>query len=174
MKFLKPSKVKGREVIFVEGHNNGKLIAHEGSGLIKHITARLDPEGSMAMRGNRYPIYEAGIENLVFRLIEKGNRDKQIGDVEVKFYENTKINKRNCMLIQVTHPNKRPEYDFHICRVFIDTELNVPIRYSAYGWPAKEGGKPTLQEEYTYLNLALNIGLTDSDFDPKNGSYSFK
>ena len=174
MKFLKPSKVKDREVIYVEGQNNGKLIAHEGTGMLKHITARLDPNGAMAMRGNRYPIYEAGIENLVFRLIEKGNRDKEIGDYEVKFYENTKINKRKCMLIQVTHPNKRPEFDFHICRVFIDTELNVPIRYAAYGWPEEEGGKPTLEEEYTYLNMNLNPGYTDADFDPENGKYSFK
>jgi len=174
MNFLKPSKVKGREVIFVEGQNAGKLVAHEGTGMFKHVTAKLDPEGMMAMRGNRYPIHQAGIENLVYRLIEKGNRDKEFGDVEVKFYEKTKINKRECMLIQVTHPNKRPEYDFHICRVFIDKELNVPIRYSAYGWPDHAGGKPKLEEEYTYLNLALNIGLTDSDFDPKNGSYKFR
>ncbi|MDG2013719.1 MAG: DUF1571 domain-containing protein, partial [Pirellulaceae bacterium] len=120
MKFMKPSSMKGREVIWVEGRNNNKLTAHEGTGVLKHITASLDPEGSMAMKGNRYPIYEAGIENLVFRLIEKGQRDKEIGDANVKFYENIKINGRKCTLIQVKHPESRPEYDFHICRVFID------------------------------------------------------
>jgi hypothetical protein len=174
MKFLKPSKVKGREVIWVEGRNDGKLIAHEGTGMFKHITAKLDPDGAMAMRGNRYPVYEAGIENLVFRLIEKGNRDKQLGDAEVKFYEGTKINGRRCTLIQVKHPENRPEYEFHICRVFIDDELNVPIRYSAYDWPEQEGGKPALMEEYTYLNLALNINLTEDDFNPDNGNYKFR
>lgn len=174
MKFKKPSKLKGQEVIFVEGRNNDKLIAHQGSGMFKHITAHLDPNGMMAMKGNRYPIYEAGIENLVFRLIEKGQRDKELGDAEVKFYEDTTINKRKCMLIQVKHPNKRPEYEFYICRVFIDKELGVPVRYSAYGWPEKEGGKPTLQEEYTYLDLSMNVGLTDEDFNPKNGNYDFR
>lgn len=174
MKFLKPSSFKGREVIWVEGRNDGKLIAHEGTGLIKHITARLDPDGSMAMKGNRYPIYEAGLENLVFRLIEKGERDKELGGFDVKFYDETKINGRKCMLIQVTHPEKRPEYDFHICRVFIDSELNVPVRYSAYDWPKKEGGKPALMEEYTYLNIALNVGLSDSDFDPNNSEYNYR
>lgn len=173
MKFLKPSAVKDREVIWVENHNDGKLIAHEGSGMIT-MTVRLDPDGFIAMRGNRYPIYECGIENLVYRLIEKGERDKALGDATVKFYEETKINGRACTLIQVTHPEKRPEYDFHICRVFIDKELQVPIRYAAYGWPETEGGKPTLEEEYTYLNMKLNVGLTDADFNPDNPNYDFK
>ncbi len=174
MNFTRPNSIAGREVIFVKGHNDGKLIAHEGKGLIGNITAHLDPDGMLAMKGQRYPIYEAGIENLVYRLIEKGQRDKTLGDAEVKFFEDVKINKRACTLIQVTHPKKRPEYDFYICRVFIDKELNVPIRYAAYGWPEKKGGKPTLEEEYTYLNMKLNVGLTDADFNHENPKYNYK
>ena len=149
------------------------MTAHEGTGLLKHITADLDPDGTMAMRGNRYPIYEAGIENLTFRLIEKGQRDKEIGDAEVKFFNKIKINGRECTLIQVKHPTERKEYDFHICRVFIDKELNVPVRYAAYDWPEEKGNKPALMEEYTYLNMKLNQGLTDADFDRNNSKYNF-
>jgi hypothetical protein len=58
--------------------------------------------------------------------------------------------------------------------VFIDDELQVPIRYAAYGWPETEGGKPTLEEEYTYLDVALNVGLTSADFDPSNPAYDFE
>lgn len=173
MKFMKPANIKGREVLWVEGRNGNKLTAHEGTGLLKHITADLDPNGSMAMRGNRYPISEAGIENLTYRLIEKGQRDKEIGDAKVKFFNKIKINGRECSLIQVQHPEARPEYDFHICRVFIDKELNVPVRYAAYDWPEEEGGKPALMEEYTYLNMKLNQGLTDADFDRNNEEYNF-
>ena len=174
LKFQKPTDVAGREVIWVENQNSGNLIAHEKPGtLIGKIRASLDPDGMMAMRGNRYPIYEAGIENLVARLIEKGERDKQLGDAEVKFYEDTKINGRSCTLIQVTHPERRPEYEFHVCRVFIDNELQIPIRYAGYGWPREEGGKPTLEEEYTYLDVKLNVGLTEEDFNPDNDAYQF-
>ena len=173
MKFMKPANIKGREVLWVQGRNSDKLTAHEGTGLLKHITADLDPNGSMAMRGNRYPIYEAGIQNLTYRLIEKGQRDKEIGDAEVKFFNKIKINGRECKLIQVKHPEARKEYDFHICRVFIDKELRVPVRYAAYDWPAKKGDKPALMEEYTYLNMKLNPGLTDADFDRNNSEYNF-
>ena len=32
MYFLKPTNIKGREVIYVEGNNSNKLVAHEGAG----------------------------------------------------------------------------------------------------------------------------------------------
>ncbi len=35
------------------------------------------------------------------------------------------------------------------------------------------GGQPQLLEEYTYLNVKLNVGLTDADFDDKNPEYNF-
>jgi hypothetical protein len=51
--------------------------------------------------------------------------------------------------------------------------LNIPIRYVAYDWPAREGAKPEVLEEYNYLDLKVNVGLTDADFDPRNPSYNF-
>ena len=35
-------------------------------------------------------------------------------------------------------------------------------------WPETPGGEPPLEEEYTYLDVELNVGLKDSDFDPDN------
>lgn len=68
-----------------------------------------------------------------------------------------------CTVLTVTHPVARPYFDFHIAQIFIDDELNVPIRYCAYSWPTSPGGEPVLLEEYTYQNLKTNIGLTDAD-----------
>ena len=74
------------------------------------------------------------------------------------------------------HPQPRPYYDFYVARIFIDDEFNVPVRYAAYTWPATPGSEPgndELIEEYTYLKLELNVGLTDKDFDPANPDYKF-
>ncbi len=81
--FLKPEDMKGREVIFVRGQNDDKMIAHERRDSFKGKFGSLwlRPDGSMAMQGNRYPITEIGLETLVVRLIEKGTRDKQNGAV---------------------------------------------------------------------------------------------
>ncbi|MEQ8786958.1 MAG: DUF1571 domain-containing protein [Pirellulaceae bacterium] len=173
LKFLKPAEMAGRECIWVEGANENKLFGHEVPGIKNVFTIRLDPTGWFAMKGNRYPITEAGIETLTTRLIEKGERDRKRGECDVKFYKGAKINGRVCTLLQVTHPVKRPYFDFHLAQIFIDDELQVPVRYAAYLWPETPGGKPVLEEEYTYLNLNLNVGLTDEDFNYKNPAYKF-
>lgn len=172
MRFVDPSAVKGREVIWVEGRNNDQMVAHD-TGLRGLIRVNLDPEGRMAMNGNRYPIYEAGLENLVVKLIEKAERDRKAGDCEVEFFQGAEINGRECTVIQVTHPEKREPYDFHMARVYIDNEYQVPIRYAAFSWPKTKGGSPVLEEEYTYLNLKVNVGLTEKDFDPDNPEYDY-
>jgi hypothetical protein len=174
LRFLKPESVKGQECLWVEGKNNGKLIGHQGGrlgGLTPSIW--LDPVGPIAMRGNRYPITEMGVENLVMKLIEKGERDRKQGECEVKFYEDAKINKRPCLLIEVKHPVQRDYFDFHIAQIYLDKELNVPVRYAAYTWPEAEGGEPLLLEEYTYVNVKVNVGFTDADFNDHNKEYGF-
>lgn len=173
--FLKPENIKGREVIYVKGHNDGKLIAHEPSNSLlgKFGSVWLRPDGAMAMKGNRYPITELGMETLVRRLIEKGERDRKRGECDVIFRKGAKINGRVCTMLEVTHPVPREYFDFHKARIFIDDELNIPIRYAAYNWPAQQGGRPQLTEEYTYTQVKLNVGLTDHDFDPENTDYRF-
>lgn len=165
--FLKPTNIKGREVIYVEGQNNGKMVAHEG-GLLRIAPAVwLHPTGPIAMRGQLYPITDIGIETLIDKLIEKGERDRKRGECEVEFIKGAKINGRVCTVLQVKHPTPRPWFDFHIARIFIDDELQLPIRYAAYTWPKAEGDKPVLLEAYTYLNLKLNVNLKNSDFNHK-------
>jgi hypothetical protein len=173
--FLKPEGVKGREVIYVHGRNDDKLIAHEPSSSLlgKFGSVWLRPDGMMAMKGNRYPITEIGMETLVVRLLETGERDRQRGEVQVQFRKGAKINGRVCTMLEVIHPVERPYFDFHKAQIFIDDELNIPIRYAAWTWPVREGGEPVLEEEYTYLQVKLNQGLTDKDFDPENPDYKF-
>ncbi|MEO2023322.1 MAG: DUF1571 domain-containing protein [Pirellulaceae bacterium] len=174
MYFVKPASVAGREVVYVAGRNKGKLCAHEGGTKGRLIpSVWLAPNGVLAMKGQRYPLSEIGIENLVAKLIERGLRDRTRNECEVEFRRGAKINGRECTIIQVTHPHRRPYFDFHIARIFIDNEYNVPIRYAAFDWPKAAKAKPEVVEEYTYLNLKINVGLTDEDFDTKNPKYNF-
>ena len=172
LKFNSPSSSKGREVIWIEGTNNNQLIAHEG-GFKNFLRMNLDPEGTIAMMGNRYPITGIGMIRLVEKLIEKGSRDRELGPCIVQIIENEKVGDRPCRLIQVTHPKLEKGMDFHIAQIFFDTERMIPLRYAAFGWPKKEGDAPPLEEEYTYLNVKLNVGLTAEDFNPDNPKYSY-
>jgi len=173
MYFLGPPKLKGQEVVYVEGQNNGNIFAH-GTGLrAKFGTVSLKPTGVVAMRGQRYPITELGIKNLIRRLLEVGQQDAQYGECEVKFLKGAKIKDRQCTCIQVVHPVPRRNFLFHLARIFVDDEFNMPIRYEAYDWPKTAGDPPELIEEYTYMDLKLNNGFTDADFDIRNPNYRF-
>lgn len=174
LNFRKPEFVAGREVIYVEGHNNGKLIAHEGGFKGRFIpTVYLTPTSTLAMRNCKYPITEIGIKKLTAMLIEKGVRDRKAGPCKVRILRGAKVKSRVCTCIEVRHDERRPVYDFHMARIFLDNELKVPIRYEAYGWPESEGADPPLLEEYTYMKMRLNVGLTDKDFSEKNPKYNY-
>jgi len=171
--FLKPTAVKGREVIFVENKNDGNLFAHEGGMKRMLGTHSLEPTGYLAMAGQRYPLTDIGIENLVVKLIERGEKDKRHGACNVELVPGAKVGGRACSIIQVTHPVQQSHFEFHIAQIFMDDEWKIPVRYAAYNWPKTAGSEPEVIEEYTYQNLKFNVGLTDADFDVKNKDYNF-
>lgn len=172
--FKKPASMKGREVIYVDGQNGGKLIAHEGGFKSRFLpTVSLDPTSALAMRNQRYPITEIGLRTLTERLIEKGERDRALGPCKVRILRGAKVGNRTCTCIEVRHDDRKPQFDFHVARIFVDDEHQLPIRYEAFEWPTRPGGKMQLIEEYTYMDLVLNVGLTNSDFDRNNSRYNF-
>ncbi|ADB17532.1 protein of unknown function DUF1571 [Pirellula staleyi DSM 6068] len=175
MRFVKPKGVEGREVIWVEGQNNNKLKAHEGGFLGSKLpSVWLDINGPLAMRGQLHPISDIGIENLILKLIEKGEADRAHEECVVEFTKGAKLNGRPCTVLTVRHPQQREHFEFHIAQVFLDDELGLPVRYAAYHWPTSPNDKmgPVL-EEYTYINIKTNVNLTDSDFSPDNPNYNF-
>ena len=178
MYFLGPERLRGQEAIFVEGKNNGNLLGH-GVGIRKIAgTVPLMPTGAMAMQGQRYPITEIGMLNLTKRLVEVAEMDKHFGECDVKFLRNAKIitgkEKRTVTCIQVVHPIPRKNFRFHRAMVYVDDELNLPVRYESYDWPDRPGGQPPLLEEYTYTDIKLNNGFTDLDFETTNPQYNFR
>jgi hypothetical protein len=178
LRFLAPAKIKGREVLYVNGQNDGELLARKGGERFSFVTMSLDPLGGSAMRGNRYPITEIGIKRLTQRLIELGQEsmrgDAAWRECRVQYFQQSKVGDRLCTCIQVEHPVRRDSLPSHLARIYLDDELQVPIRYEAYDWPTEPGGEPPLLEEYTYLNLKLNEGFTDKDFDRGNPAYGFR
>jgi hypothetical protein len=171
MFFLAPHK--GRECVYVAPpEGDGKLHARD-SGFRRRLGVfALEPDGRLAMAGQKYPITKLGIRNLTTELIQVASSDVNYGECEVRTAQ-TEIgpangDKRPVTLIEVTHPVPRKNFRFHKAQVFIDNELRVPIRYAASLWPENAGEQPPLEEAYTYLNLKLNNGFTDADFDPKS------
>lgn len=172
LRFLTPKSVAGREVLWVEGRDQNKMLVRE-AGLFGVIPLSLPPDGLLAMSGSRYPIWEIGFDVLINRMIEKGTRDRQIGECLVRVDRWVELDGRPCTLIAIEHPEFREGFDFQKAEIVIDDELNIPIHYAAYDFPEVEGGPPLLLEQYTYRDVVLDIEFTETDFDRNNPEYGF-
>lgn len=171
-KFQRPKK--GREAIYVEGRNGGKIIVHDvGLGKLIAGTMTLDPKGSMAMEENRHPVTEAGIGALIASVARHWSVELTPGESRVTFHKNLRVGNHPCTMIESVHPRKHPSYLFHMVKLYIDHEHGLPIRFEAYDWPKRPGAAPELVEEYSYLGLRTNVGLRDQDFDASNPQYSY-
>ncbi len=172
LKFHKP--IAGREAIWVEGENDGKVFVHDvGLGKLLAGTLSLDPRSRMAMEDCRHPITEAGIGHMINQLVEGWEAEMRHGETVVTIEKGANVGDRRCTMIESMHPKFHPSYVFHKVKVYIDQEHGLPIRFEAYDWPRRPGEPARLLEEYSYMNLKLNVGLRDHDFDPSNRSYSF-
>jgi len=171
-KFLQPNA--GREAIFVQGRNNNKILAHDvGLGRIVAGTMHLDPKGDMAMEENRHPVTEAGLGAMIDTVKRRWDHDLRPGESIVTIHPQVKVGDRPCLMVETLHPRSSPGLLFYKVKFYVDKELGLPIRFEAYDWPKHPGDEPLLMEEYTYMNLRLNVGLKDKDFDHNNRQYSY-
>ena len=172
LKFVAPDSSAGQEVIWVDGWNDGNLVAHL-TGWQNVMRIYLEPESTIAMRNSLHPIMDIGFRNLLAKVLEKGKQSRERSKCEVKVKRNIQIEGRKCVMLEVKHPVKQDDLEFHIARIYLDQELEIPTAYEGFTWPEEQGGEPVLQEKYFYTNLKLNVGLQDIDFDPSNADYSF-
>jgi hypothetical protein len=175
LKFLAPSSVEGREVLYVTGQNDGDMFVRKGGKRFAFVTLQMKPDSEIAMQENRYPVTEFGFENLVRRLIEVAKEDIALNvDADVQFFNDAKVDGRSCTGIKVTHTTYDSRQRFHSATVFLDNEYRVPIHFEAYDWPHEVGTSPVLLEKYTYRDIKLNVGYGNADFDRANPDYRLR
>ena len=182
MRFIEPPWSAGKEAIYAEGKNDGKLLGHT-TGLTGKLTGTLplDPKGFLAMRGSRDAITGAGMKSLVEKLIELGETPGLLDGCTVGFDEQATVDERPCTCIEISMPKpksrskrkRKTDSTLAIAKIFVDHEWNVPVRFETHEWPDDREAEPQLVEQYTYLQLKFNQGLTDFDFDKTNPEYSF-
>ncbi|WP_197525466.1 DUF1571 domain-containing protein [Pseudobythopirellula maris] len=169
MKFIQPTP--GQEALFVANQNEGNMVALASGWKRRLGKINLDPNGMVAMSGQRYPITRAGIRNLTESIIKIAENDSKYAECTVTHDHGARIDGRPVTMIEATHPIPRKNFRFHKAQFFFDQELRVPVAFVAYSWPTPQGGKPVLEEQYIYTNLSPNQGFTDADFSAENPAY---
>jgi len=163
----------GREILFVKGQNDNKLLAHEGSGLKSLVSVSLAIDAPMVRAENRHPITEIGMRNLIDKVIAQWEFEGQYGEATVQYFPDARIGGVSCPAIECMHPQPRRQFPFHLSRLYIDAQSNLPVRVENYAYPDAPGREPALVEEYTYVKVQTNVGLTNNDFSSKNPAYKF-
>ncbi|MCD6460229.1 DUF1571 domain-containing protein [bacterium] len=175
MKFMKPfciyykflEKDKGKEVIYVEGKNDNKLLGHLGGAISFFPICRwLKPNDPIAMMGNKYPITRSGIGNMIKGLVSQYELADKNGDLETFYMGIETLDGRRTHVIGRRLP-KKDKYACYLSITNIDIETKLPIRNISLDWDLN------ILEMYYYKDLKINQGLTDKDFDPNNSKYRF-
>ena len=159
---------EGREAVWVEGQNDGKLITRGGKGdfLLAGRQLRLDPQGALARARSRYTIDEAGldkmtafIEDIVQRL-ERGDTSNgtltYMGEVE-----RPELNKRLLEIKHMIPPKVHPAFPKGGIRYWYfdpQTHRLCMVRADSY-----EG---QFIEHFIFDRFITNPTLDQSDFDP--------
>ncbi len=170
-----PESKNGQEAIYVEGQNDGKLVAHAvGAGAFLG-TIKLNPEGWLAMMDNLHPITHIGLRNLVRQLLEMADKQRDYFlKCKITIIEDGELNGRPCRILDLRSPEPAADFRMAIARIYFDKEWQVPVRYEAFDFPpGDDQGEPILMERYTWSDLQFNVGLTDTDFDPNNPEYDY-
>jgi hypothetical protein len=169
VQYLSPRELRGRKALYVAGRNDGKMLVRVGAGRFRYLRLRLNPDSGVAKRESNYSITELGIDTIIERLLEQAESDVATDpggeNTVVSRFRDARVNDRLCKRIRIVHPRRQDGLVFHIADVYVDEELELPIRVAGYDWPDNEGGSALL-EEFTFTRLRINVGLTDEDFSP--------
>jgi hypothetical protein len=171
MQFVGPSEYEGRRVLFVEGQNEGKILARKGGDRFEYVVTKIDPNGENAKSESLLPITQSGFTPMLAELVAVLERhaaaDPSGTNTHVERIEGAKLDGRPCYAIRITHPRQQADLEFHTATIFIDSELHVPARIEKTDWPSPAADAPPLIAEYNYTNVQVNIGLKEQMFDPR-------
>jgi outer membrane lipoprotein-sorting protein len=174
VKYKKPSHyyfrwnsgmAKGREVIFVQGKHDDKIVAHPG-GIFKILTFHLDPEGYLAMKENRHSLKSSGMEKIIALVASNAALAEEKGLDGIRFRGEGRFDGKRIWVVEGLFPEHQGFYARRIV-LYLSPALKLPLKVSIYDRAGQ------LLEDYEFHDLRINVGLSENDFEPRNPHYSF-
>lgn len=177
LKFQRPGRLylrwvsgppKGRELLFVEGRNDDRMLVHEPGGLARLFTIVLAPDSPRLLRESRHPATEIGIGRLIDLIAENARRALGRGELVVVDRGTTTRSGRSEHRLELVLPRDRGKgYYCHRALVEVDVAWGLPVEATIFD------GDDRLVASYAYRDLRLNVDLTALDFEASNPQYGF-
>lgn len=163
-------------MVFTDGPNAGREVLWRGpdwnGGKFKVDPGRfipvmnLHPDGSLAMRGNRHSIRELPPTLLIEKIVRDAMRinDSPTFTPNVTDLGTSDVRGEPSRCWEAKLP-KDQDPAFYGTKVRMCANLATRMPNAMRIWDV-EDGELRLVEEYDYVNMKVNPGLSDSDFDP--------
>lgn len=177
IKFRRPGRLylrwiagppKGREILFVEGRDDGKALVHEPAGLARLVTVVVAPDSPRVLRDSRHPITDLGLGRLVDLIVGNARRALRHNEVTVVDHGAIAEAGRAERRLELVLP-RDPAKGYYCYRVLvaIDQPTGLPTGVEIFDWDDR------FVASYAYRDLRVNAGLTALDFEPSNPEYGF-
>ncbi|HEY1860388.1 MAG TPA: DUF1571 domain-containing protein [Gemmataceae bacterium] len=159
-----PRDLVGQQACYVAGRNEGMMRVQPtgAAGLLGFMS--IDPKDPRVLENSRHAITEAGFGNLIERFghCYEAARKQGKAEVRIALYE---YNRRPCTRIETTYTDPKSAAD-GIGRsvLYLDKETHMPVRCECYDFPRGGAHEGELLEVYSYVNVQLNVGLTEEVF----------
>ena len=172
----------GREVLYVDGINNGNMLVHAGGWKARLPALLMSPDSTLALKESRHPVTKAGLLALANTILEY-NRE----DLKTKNYsscvqlEDQMFGDRPCVNFLLEYRDRTCSREYRKSSTLIDKEWGVPVYIKNFGWPSDEStasgeelDEATLIEQYSYSDVKFRSSLASLDFEDTNADYRFK
>jgi hypothetical protein len=176
LKFKKPLKIylrwlkgkhEGRQALYPAGVDGDELWVRLPL-LVGAVTVSLDPQSPRARKGSRHPITDVGIGKLLDFITENASRGLQRGELTVEDHGQRLTFDRPARRYSLHFPaDPAKGYYCMTALIDVDHEYRLPVYAEIFDWHGQ------LIERYGYLDVRLNAGLTEEDFNPHNPTYGF-
>jgi len=174
IKYMKPDhyylkwldgKKKGIESLYVTGKYKNKEIVHLNSffGL---LTVHIDPQGSSAMKNNRHPITDAGLGSIINLIVKNYTLAQANQDLKIICHRDTLLANQPVIYFKISFSGSTAYYG-HCIEIYFEHKYYLPVKITVYGQENE------LLEDYHFYDLAVNVGLSEYDFDIDNPQYGF-
>jgi hypothetical protein len=156
-------KQKDREIIYVKGQNNDKMIVSR-LNLLGGLSAKISPDNIWAKKESRHSITEAGLPNTMNRMVSIVDSEgkKTTSRPTVTYLGEGSCSLKRVVRVRIENSSYAPKTE-----IALDPATLLPVSITSYD------ADGSLLESYNYRDIKTNVGLTDADFSPENSNYKF-
>lgn len=177
LKFQRPGRIylkwtagppEGREILFVEGRDDDRILVHEPGAFSGLFTVLMAPDSPWVLKESRHPVTDVGLGRLIELILGNAERARRDGGLTVverpKRAEPSSRERR----YELTFPrDPRKGYYCHRALVSVDLDSGLPVAATIFD------RDDVIVADYAYRDLRLNPELGPIDFDPSNPEYGF-